>query len=151
MPAASGQAPLGSWVSHVQLGTHQKNRLEQRFPSCSGLGFPMLPTWVGVGWSHTLLAVLSLPLLLEAWPPSRSAGQEPEVHLLLGVKHLWLAWLLLPRATPYAPATTASTCSPEPQSLDQCRAAGPRGGQAGTARSHTLLQGEASCTVGGGG
>lgn len=132
MPAASGQAPLGSWVSHVQLGTHQKNRLEQTFPSCSGLGFPILPTWVGSGWNHAALAVVLLPLFLAARPPSRSAGQEPEVHLLLGVKHLWLASLLLPRATPYALVTTASTCSPEPQSLDQCRAAGPRGEASGT-------------------
>ena len=67
---------------------HQKNRREQRFAFCSGLGFTfgysggIVPAWAGVERRCAALPAVRLPLLLEATagmletsPPSGSAGR----------------------------------------------------------------------------
>ena len=65
---------------------HQKNRREQRFAFCSGLGFGYSSgigqAWAGVERRCAALAAVRLPLLLEATagmletsPPSGSAGR----------------------------------------------------------------------------
>ena len=71
---------------HGPGGSHQKNRREQRFAFCSGLGFGyssgIVQAGAGVERRSAALAAVRLPLLLEATagmletsPPSGSAGR----------------------------------------------------------------------------
>ena len=73
----------------AQAGSHQKNRREQKFASCSGLGFPILPAGAAAGRGR---AALVMQLLLEA-PAGRLEAQTQrgplsgrQNHLLQGVE-----------------------------------------------------------------
>ena len=87
--AASGTRPTTAGVSQPPAGSHQKNSREQKFASCIGLGFRILPAGAASGRGR---AALVMELLLEA-PAGRLAAQtqrrplketEP---LALGVDH----------------------------------------------------------------
>ena len=74
----------------AQAGSHQKNRREQKFASCSGLGFRILPVEAAAGRGR---AALVMELLLEA-PAGRLEAQTQrgpllgrQNHLLQGVEH----------------------------------------------------------------
>ena len=74
----------------AQAGSHQKNRREQKFASCSGLGFRILQVEAAAGRGR---AALVMELLLEA-PAGRLEAQTQrgplwgrQNHLLQGVEH----------------------------------------------------------------
>lgn len=74
----------------AQAGSHQKNSREQKFASCSGLGFRILPVEAAAGPGR---AALVMELLLEA-PAGRLEAQTQrgpllgrQNHLLQGVEH----------------------------------------------------------------
>ena len=85
----------------AQAGSHQKNRREQKFASCSGLGFRILQVEAAAGRGR---AALVMQLLLEA-PAGRLEAQTQrgplwgrQNHLLQGVEHRGEppAWCLCP-------------------------------------------------------
>ena len=76
---------------HGPGGSHQKNRREQKFASCSELGFRILPAGGGRGQESRFLV---MELLLEAREGGRPEAQTQrspllgrQNHLLQGVEH----------------------------------------------------------------
>ena len=63
----------------AQAGSHQKNRREQKFASCSGLGFPILPAGAAAGRGR---AALVMELLLG--PPAGRLEAQTQRGALLG-------------------------------------------------------------------
>ena len=117
--AASGTRPAAAGVSQPPAGSHQKNRREQKFASCSGLGFRILPAGAAAGRGR---AALVMELLLEA-PAGRLEAQTQRGPLreteppALGVEH-----------------RGAARSAPLPLGLESgALGAGPLGGQAGSA------------------
>ena len=72
----------------AQAGSHQKNRREQKFSSCSGLGFPILPAGAAAGRGR---AALVMQLLLEA-PAGRLDAQTQRGPLLGRQNHRLWEW-----------------------------------------------------------
>ena len=99
---APGAGPRRQGVSRLRRGAHQNNTREQRFASCSGLGFTsgytgsILQARTGAGRGCAAPAWAPLPLLLEASAgmldlrlPRGSAPREPENNSLPGAERLW--------------------------------------------------------------
>ena len=74
----------------AQAGSHQEKSREQKFASCSGLGFRILPAGAGAGRGRTALAA---ELLLKALAGRLEAQSHRgpllgrQNHLLQGVEH----------------------------------------------------------------
>ena len=140
--AASDTGPEAARVS-AQAGSHQEKSREQKFASCSGLGFRILPAGAGAGRGRTALAA---ELLLKALA-GRLEGQSHrgpllgrQNHLLQGVEH-WCS------ARPWPPL--ASRSAPLLVRPGAVGAPAPRDGQADPVRGYTQVWDEAAGSVDG--
>ena len=113
----------------AQAGSHQKNRREQKFASCSGLGFRILPAGAATGRGR---AALVMELLLEA-PAGRLEAQTQRDRSSLRETEAPASGSGAAGRGSVPPAPRLCLWGLESGAVG---AAGPRGGQADSAGGH---------------